>query len=59
MRAHLLKSEALTAAELDSIEADARARIEEAVEFAEQGPLPEPWEITTDVYVTRTRGDAL
>jgi len=59
MRAHLLKSEALTAAELDSIEADARARIDEAVEFAEQGPLPEPWEITTDVYVTRTKGDAL
>jgi acetoin:2,6-dichlorophenolindophenol oxidoreductase subunit alpha len=44
----------LTAQELDAIDASNRTQLDEAVAFAESSPLPEPWELTTDVYSTET-----
>ena len=41
-----------TAADLEAIEAGNRSRIDEAIAFAEQSPLPDPSELLTDVYVT-------
>ena len=38
---------------MQCVPVDARnsALVDEAVAFAEQSPLPEAWELTTDVYV--------
>lgn len=52
LREYLLNSEVLSADELDEIQADALTRIEEAVAFAQAGSMPEPFELTTDVYVS-------
>ncbi|TAK23083.1 MAG: thiamine pyrophosphate-dependent dehydrogenase E1 component subunit alpha [Chloroflexota bacterium] len=41
----------MSAAELDAIDARNIALIDEAVKFAEDSPLPEPFELMTDVYV--------
>jgi pyruvate dehydrogenase E1 component alpha subunit len=57
LREHLLSIAGMASDELDQIVANNRALIEEAVLFAEQGPLPEPWELTTNVYVPTKRGD--
>lgn len=38
-------------ADLESIRSEVRASVERAVHFAEQSPLPEVAELTTDVYV--------
>jgi TPP-dependent pyruvate/acetoin dehydrogenase alpha subunit len=43
-----------TAADLDAIDAHNRGLLDEAIAFAEQSPLPDPSELTTDVYVTET-----
>jgi acetoin:2,6-dichlorophenolindophenol oxidoreductase subunit alpha len=40
----------LSDAELESIREDVNATIERAVQFAEQSPLPDPSELTTEVY---------
>jgi len=58
MRDHLVSNGLATAEELDRIEAAHRELIEEAVAFAEKGPLPEPGELTTDVYVIAQNGGA-
>jgi pyruvate dehydrogenase E1 component alpha subunit len=41
----------ITAEELDRMDADAEALMEEAVKFADESPLPEPVELYDDVYV--------
>jgi pyruvate dehydrogenase E1 component alpha subunit len=44
---------------LAAIDDETRRRIDEAVAFAEAGPLPEPHELLTDVYVpSAQRGDS-
>jgi len=52
-RAEMLDRGALAAEDLDAIEAAARRKLDEAVAFAEAGPLPGPEELTTDVYVEK------
>jgi pyruvate dehydrogenase E1 component alpha subunit len=42
----------LTEVELDEIDARNRVQLDDAIAFAEASPLPEPWEVTTDVYAT-------
>ena len=37
--------------ELDQIETEVAALMEEAVKFADESPLPEPLELYEDVYV--------
>jgi pyruvate dehydrogenase E1 component alpha subunit len=41
-----------TADELDAVDAQNKALLDEAVKFAEESPLPDPAELFTDVYVT-------
>ena len=41
----------ITAEELDQMDAEAEALMEEAVKFADESPLPEPVELYDDVYV--------
>ena len=41
----------ITAEELDAIDAEIGALMEDAVQFADQSPLPEPHELYEDVYV--------
>jgi pyruvate dehydrogenase E1 component alpha subunit len=55
-REQVLAQGIATAAELDAIDARNRALIDEAVAFAEAGPLPEPAELYTDVYVPAREG---
>jgi pyruvate dehydrogenase E1 component alpha subunit len=49
--ARLVDEGALTREEIDSIDAEAIARVDAAVEFAESSPLPEPESLYDDVYV--------
>jgi pyruvate/2-oxoglutarate/acetoin dehydrogenase E1 component len=49
-RRHLLAEGCATGAELDEIEAAARAEVEAAIRYAEESPLPEPETVTQDVY---------
>ena len=42
---------AITAEELDRLDAEAEALMEEAVKFADESPLPAPVELYDDVYV--------
>jgi pyruvate dehydrogenase E1 component alpha subunit len=51
-RARTVEAGILTLAELDAADALNRARIDEAVAFAEASPLPDIAELTTEVYVT-------
>lgn len=46
----LLEAGALSAADLDRVEAEVRARIADAVKFAEESPLPDLSELEKDVY---------
>jgi acetoin:2,6-dichlorophenolindophenol oxidoreductase subunit alpha len=50
-RKRLLDRRLLTEEELAQIDAKVEAAVEEAVQFAEESPLPDPAEVTTDVYV--------
>ena len=50
LRAHLLESGAASEADLEALEAHAARAVEQAVEFAEKSPFPEPDELFTDVY---------
>ncbi len=52
-RAAMRESGGLPQEELDGLEAAARQQLDEAVAFAEAGPLPEPEELLTDVYVEK------
>ena len=51
-RKGLLDRKLVTKGELDKIDGKVDAAIKEAVEFAEKSPLPDPAEVTTDVYVS-------
>jgi len=48
---HLLEEGIATREALDTIEAQCRARVEEAVAFAEESPWPEDSEVWEDIYV--------
>ena len=50
LAARIVELKYATQDELDKIEAEAKAKIEEAVKFAQDSPLPEPEEVLTDVY---------
>jgi TPP-dependent pyruvate/acetoin dehydrogenase alpha subunit len=50
-REHVLSRALLTQAELDAIDTRNTALIDEAIAFAEESPLPDAWELMTDVYV--------
>ncbi len=50
-RAKVTEAGVLTDAELDAIDKEAQALIEEAVQEAKAAPLPGPKDLTTDVYV--------
>ncbi|MFP4153838.1 MAG: thiamine pyrophosphate-dependent dehydrogenase E1 component subunit alpha [Alkalispirochaeta sp.] len=50
MRAVLVEHGVCTAEELDTVEEQARQMIEEAVEFANSSPDPDPADLLTDVY---------
>ena len=41
----------ISAEELDAIDTEVGALMEEAVKFADESPLPEPHELYEDVYV--------
>jgi acetoin:2,6-dichlorophenolindophenol oxidoreductase subunit alpha len=51
LRNEILDGRMADAAEVDALEAEIKAEIEEAVAFAEQSPYPTPDQATTDVYV--------
>jgi len=48
---HLLSEEMATQEELDAIDDEVEQEIEDAVQFAEESPLPEPEELFTDIFV--------
>jgi pyruvate dehydrogenase E1 component alpha subunit len=49
-RQRVLGEEMLSPAELDAVEADVKQRMQEAVLFASESPVPAPEELMTDVY---------
>jgi len=51
-RAELLKEKLFTESELNQLEQDVEQAIQNAIEFAEQSPFPDPSELLTDVYVS-------
>jgi pyruvate dehydrogenase E1 component alpha subunit len=51
-RARVTENNLLTVADLDAADALNQTRMDEAVAFAEASPLPDPAELTTDVYST-------
>jgi pyruvate dehydrogenase E1 component alpha subunit len=50
-RQHLLSEELASEDELDDLETQVEAELEDAVEFAESSPDPEPDELFSDIYV--------
>jgi pyruvate dehydrogenase E1 component alpha subunit len=50
-REHVLSADLLTDQELASLDASSRAKIDQAVRFAETSPLPDVSELYTDVFV--------
>jgi TPP-dependent pyruvate/acetoin dehydrogenase alpha subunit len=52
LRGYILDNKLATAEELDALEAEIKALIEEAVEFAKESPYPEAAEVTTNVYAS-------
>lgn len=51
LRNEIVEGQMANAAEMDALEAQIKAEIEEAVEFAQNSPYPTPDQATTDVYV--------
>ncbi|PPJ25742.1 pyruvate dehydrogenase [Nocardia nova] len=49
-REHLLDESIATVGELDAIDAEAAAEVEDAADFALKAPWPDPSTLTTDVY---------
>ena len=47
-----IASEALTSGDLDAVEERSRAKLDDAVQFAERSPLPDAAELYTNVYVS-------
>jgi len=52
----LSEREVASSSELEAIGSEEKARIEEAIRFAEESPDPEPDELWTDVYAESPRG---
>ncbi|MDV8071041.1 thiamine pyrophosphate-dependent dehydrogenase E1 component subunit alpha [Rhodococcus sp. IEGM 1366] len=50
MRAQLIESGVLTEGQVEAIEKEVRDEIDDAFEYALAAPLPDPSELTTDVY---------
>jgi TPP-dependent pyruvate/acetoin dehydrogenase alpha subunit len=50
LRDRLIEADLLTQGELEALDQEVRAKIREAVEFADSAPLPEPAELYTHVY---------
>ena len=50
LRQHMLSASAASAAELDSVEADVQAQVEEAAEFAKASPWPDPATANLHIY---------
>jgi pyruvate dehydrogenase E1 component alpha subunit len=50
LKAHLLEKKTATAAELEKIEAEAQAAVDEAAEFALNSPEPDPAHVLDDVF---------
>jgi pyruvate dehydrogenase E1 component alpha subunit len=50
LRDRLLEADLLDEAELDAMDAEVRAEVDEAVEFADDSPLPDPAELYSHVY---------
>jgi TPP-dependent pyruvate/acetoin dehydrogenase alpha subunit len=50
-----LLADGIAAAELDAVDAGNRARLDEAVVFAEASPLPGPEELLAGVYAEAAR----
>lgn len=46
----LLDNKWMTSDEIKAVEKEVKAEVEEAVKFAEESPLPEPYELYEDVY---------
>jgi pyruvate dehydrogenase E1 component alpha subunit len=55
---HLLNEEEVAQDELDSIDEEVEKIINEAVEFAEESPLPAPEDLFKDIYVEATTNDS-
>ena len=55
-RAEMEKNGPLRITDLDAIDAQHKILIDNAVEFARSSPLPEPYDLYTDVYVATKRG---
>ena len=51
MKSHLLNNELITEAQLNNIEKQVKAVIEEAVKFSQESPEPKILELYTDIYV--------
>lgn len=56
-RKQMLSGGTLDREELDTIDAQNRKKIDEAVAFAEVSPLPQPSDLLTDVFVTELNGE--
>lgn len=56
-REQMLEQQLLGTEDMDAIEAANRKKIDEAVAFAEAGPLPRPADLLSDVYVTDPEGE--
>jgi acetoin:2,6-dichlorophenolindophenol oxidoreductase subunit alpha len=52
LRADIAAEKMAAAAEMDAVEAEIKAEIDKAVEFAKQSPYPDADQATTDVYTT-------
>lgn len=51
-KSHILQKKLLTEQELSSIDKTADFEVQEAIQFAEDSPLPDEQEVLTDVYVS-------
>ncbi len=51
-RQNVLERELVSEEELDEIDERVKQTIDEAVQFAEESPMPEPEQLTTDTYVS-------
>ena len=49
----LLDNKWMTSDEIKAVEKEVKAEVEEAVKFAEESPLPEPYELYEDVYTQK------
>ena len=50
-RAKILERSTMSGADVDKIEAEVKAQIEEWIQFSMQSPMPDPAKATANVYV--------